>query len=343
MKIGIIGLQGSGKTTIFETLIKEAGLDIKYGTYGEERLKPHIGTINIKDERLTKLAEAFKPKKTTYAELTFLDRPGFDLASAKETDAIIIVISMFLGRDPIKEINDVEAELIISDLGIVQNTLKRLEKESKGGGKKEEEIEKGLLIRANKLLENGVGLREMELLEQERKLLHGFQFLTQKAAVWVLNVQESELGKEAPPAVAELLNKKGLRFVEFCAEIELEIQELSREERPEYMKSLGIGRSARDKLVASLLETLKLVTFFTVKGDEARAWLVRRDTKVIDAAGKIHSDMARGFIRAEVVNYKELIDYGFSFQEAKKKGHHRLEGRDYIVKDGDVLDIRFSV
>ncbi len=343
MKIDILGLQGSGKTSVFETLIKESGVEMKYGTYGEERLKPHLGTIKVADERLAKLEEIFTPKKTTYAELAFIDRPGFDLVHAKESDALIIVVGMFLGKSPVKEIKDIEAELIISDLGIVQNTLKRLEKELKGGFRKEDELVRDLLVKANALLESGTGLRSMGLDEAQRKLVHGFQFLTQKTMVIVLNIHESDLGKEPPSEVIELLKGAGIAYVEFCAKIELEIQDLGEDERPEFLKSLGIGTSARDKLVKASLDALELVTFFTVKGDEARAWLIPRNTKAIDAAGKIHSDMKQGFIRAEAVSYNDLMECGGSLQELKKRGRHRLEGKDYIVKDGDILDIRFSV
>ena len=158
-----------------------------------------------------------------------------------------------------------------------------------------------------------------------------------------MNVQESELLKEPQPEIAEFLKNKRIGFVEFCAEIELEIMDLKEDERPEFLKSLGIERSAREKLVKASFDIMKVISFFTVKGDEVRAWPVRQGTKAIDAAGKVHTDMKRGFIRAEVVNFKDFIESGSSFQEAKAKGHMRLEGRDYIVKDGDIIDFRFSV
>jgi hypothetical protein len=343
MKIGIIGLSGSGKTTIFETLIRESGGDVNHGTYGEERLKPHLGAVEVKDARLAELAARFGSKKITFPELVFVDRPGLDLAHAKESDALLVVIGMFLGRDPLKDIKDVETELLISDLGIVQNTLKRLEKELKGGTKKEGERERDLLVKANGLLEAGTSLRTMELDEHDAKLLSGFQFLTQKPMVVVLNVHESDIEKAPPGDAVAHLSERDVKFVEFCAKIELEIQELDAAERSEFLKSLGIETSALDQLVKSALDVLRLVTFFTVKGDEARAWLVRQNTKAVNAAGKIHSDMERGFIRAEVVRYTDFIECGGSLQEVKKRGLCRLEGRDYIVKDGDILDIRFNV
>lgn len=342
MKIAMIGLQGSGKTTVFETLIKESGQEVKYGTYGEERLKPHLGTISVPDERLETLSKIFKPKKTTFIEITFIDRPGFDIVHAKEADALILVEGLFLGGSGVKDINDVDAELILSDLSIVQTRLKKLEKEVKAKEAKDD-IEYGLLVRCNKILEDGGALRNSELAEAEMAHLAGFQLLTLKPILVVLNVQESELGKEMSPEVAEFLKSKRMGFVEFCAEIELEIMDLKEEERPEFLKSLGIEKSARDKLVKASFDMMDLISFFTVKGDEVKAWAIREGTKAIDAAGKVHTDMKRGFIRAEVVNFKDFIESGSSFQEAKAKGHLRLEGRDYIVKDGDIIDFRFSV
>jgi ribosome-binding ATPase YchF (GTP1/OBG family) len=179
--------------------------------------------------------------------------------------------------------------------------------------------------------------------EHEMVILHGFQFLTLKPIVAVLNIAESELGREAPRDIAELLGNKKVGFVAFSAKIELEIMDLSAEERPEFLKSLGIESCARDKLVKACFKMLDLVTFYTIKGDEARAWPVKVGTKALDAAGKIHSDIKKGFIRAEVVNYKEFVESGSSFHEARAKGHFRLEGRDYPVKDGDIIDFRFSV
>ena len=167
MKIAIIGLQASGKTTVFETLIKESGQEIKYGTYGEERLKPHLGTISVPDKRLDELSKIFKPKKTTFAEMTFVDRPGFDKVHAKEADSLMLVVGLFMGREALKDINDVEAELVLSDLDIIQNKLKRAEKEIKAKELKDE-VEYELLTRCNKTLEDGTSLRNTPLNEKEQ-------------------------------------------------------------------------------------------------------------------------------------------------------------------------------
>ncbi len=342
MRISIIGLQGSGKTAVFETLIKESGQEIKYGTYGEERLKPHLGTIMVPDERLLELAKTFKPKKITFAEMTFIDRPGFDMVHAKEADSLILVLGLFMGREGVKDINDVEAEMILADLGIVQNRLKKLEKEIKAKELKDE-VEYELLLRCNKTLEDGGIVRNLPLTDNELGIVHGYQFLTLKPALAILNISESEIGKDIPSSIKDILSKKKIGHVEFCAEIELEIMDLKEEERPEFLKSLGIEKPAREKLVKACFDMMKMIFFFTVKGDEIRAWPIKSGTKALDAAGKVHTDMKRGFIRAEVVNFKDFIESGSSFHEAKAKGHLRLEGRDYIVKDGDIIDFRFSV
>lgn len=342
MKIGIIGLQSSGKTTMFETLVKESGQEIKYGTYGDERMKPHLGTIPVYDKRLEELARVFKPKKKTFSEITFIDRPGFDMVHAKECDALILVVGLFMGGDGSKDINDVEADMIVRDLDIIENKLKRLEKEPKAGESKDE-AEYELLRKCKKPLEDGTPLNNMELTEKEKGVLHGYQFLTLKPMLVVLNVSESDIGKEPPPALKELLANKRLKFVEFCAEIELEIMDLKEDERPEFLKSLGIERPAREVLIKATFDMMNLITFYTVKGDETRAWSISAGTTALDAAGKVHTDIKRGFIRAEVVNFKDFIECGGSLQEAKAKGHHRLEGREYVVKDGDIIEFRFSV
>lgn len=359
MKIGIIGLQGSGKTTVFEMLIKESGQEIKYGTYGEERLKPHLGNIPVLDVRLEELSRIFKPKKTTFIELTFIDRPGFEMVHAKEADALMLVVGSFLDRDGVKEIKDVEADMIVSDLGIVQNRLKKLDKEIKAKELKDE-AEYELLLKCNKALEDGgASLRSLELTENEKAILHGFQLLTSKPILVVLNCHESSVGGEVPVEIKELLEKNKVAFVKFSAEIELEIMGLKEDERPEFLNALGIEKPAKEKLVKAALDMLSLVSFFTVKGDEVRAWAIRDGTKALDAAGKVHTDMKRGFIRAEVINFKDFIESfdsaqdssraksrgesGGSFHEAKARGHLRLEGRDYIVKNGDIIDFRFSV
>ena len=173
--------------------------------------------------------------------------------------------------------------------------------------------------------------------------MHGYQFLTLKPILVILNVAESEIGKVAPVEIRELLGKSKIDFVEFCAKDELEIMDLKEDERPEFLKSLGIEKPARELLVKASFDMMDLISFYTIKGDEVRAWAIKAGTKALDAAGKVHTDMKRGFIRAEVVNFKDFVESGLSLHEAKAKGHLRLEGRDYIVKDGDIIEFRFSV
>ncbi len=344
MKIGIIGLQGSGKTTVFETMMKESGLEMKYGSYGDEKLKPHVGTICVHDERLVELSKIYNPKKTTFAELAFIDRPGFDIVNVKEADALVLVVGAFLGRNSIKDINDVDAELIISDLSIVQNKLKKLDKELKSGKvKRESEIEHDLLLKCEKLLEDGVALRDLVLDEAQDQLSHGYQFLTRKPILVVLNIDENDLGKPPQEELEKSVLQKGSKLIELCAKIELEIQDLDENERPEFLSSLGIDEPAIDKVIKVTFEMLNLISFFTVRGEEVKAWTVKKETKAVDAAGKIHTDMKRGFIRAEVVNYKDFMECAGSLQAARKKGYVRLEGRNYPVKDGDIIDFRFNV
>ncbi|MFC1590704.1 DUF933 domain-containing protein [Candidatus Omnitrophota bacterium] len=343
MKIAIIGFEGSGKTSVFETLASSSADKAKNPSQKDERHKPRLGTVMIADDRLSRLSEVYKPKKTTFAELTFIDRPGFDIAHAKDADGLVIVIGAFMGKDPNKELRDVEAEFIVSDLSITQNRLKKLEKELQSTKSEAGKIERELLKVCEKALEEGTLLKNASLEEGQLQVLRGFQFLTLKAELVALNKPENELGKEPPQEFLKFLSERKTGLVELCAAIELEIKELEEDERPEFLKSLGIDRPAKDKLIGASRDMLDLITFFTVKGPEAKAWAIQNGTKALEAAGKIHTDIKRGFIRAEVINFKDYAECNFSMQDAKKKAHLRLEGKEYVVKDGDMIDFKFNV
>jgi len=343
MKIGILGFGGSGKTAVFETLVSVADAEMKKMVRPEDRHKAHTGVVQIRDARLTELAKVFQPKKTTFAEIMFMDTPGFDMVHARDADGLAVVIGAFMGKNPAKELKDIDLELTVSDLSIVQNRLKRLEKEMQAARSETSKIEHDLLMRCEKTLGTDLPLRTLSLNEQELNLLHGFQFLTIKPALAILNIHENELGKEPPQEFIRFTEERRIGMIEFCAAIENEIQELEESERPAFLESLGIDKPAKDKLIQASCAMMKSVFFFTVKGDEVRAWPVQETTTAIDAAGKIHTDIKRGFIRAEVVNYKDFAACGFSMQEARKRALLRLEGKEYVVKDGDIVDFRFSV
>lgn len=336
MKIGIIGLPGSGKSTVFEAItgISKEKLQHEIG-------KPHIGTIAIPDKRLDFLADVFKPKKVSRIEITFEDMPGYKVKQIKEVDALLCVLGIFSGSNPLKDLDSIESDIILTDLEAIQNRLSHLEKESRTG-KPELKKEKEVLLNCKQHLEKEKLLNELELNRDEEKLIRGYQFLSQRPMLVVSNVSEDDMKKPISKELEDYANKKHTRIIKFCAQIEEEISELKEEERPDFLKEMGIDEPAKDKIIKASFDLLDLISFFTIKGDETRAWAVKKGINALEAAGKIHSDIKRGFIKAEVINFEKFKECG-SMAEAKNRGQLRLEGKEYIVQDGDVINFRFNV
>lgn len=343
MKVGIVGFPGAGKSTVFNAL---TGLKIGTRAHGD-----HLGVIKVPDQRLETLAEMLKVEKKTPVEITFMDlAPGKDqkvsnlnqINHIKEADVLAEVARCFTDPlsqsppSPVREIRDFQADLKLADLAIIEGRLARLKKE-KGRGH-----EKDLLERCRAFIEEERSLRLLSLSDEETKMLSGFGFLSQKPPLILLNLGEEQIGKPLPEELASYLVQEHLEAVSLCGKLEMEMGDLKEEERLELLKELEISESARDRFVRSCYRLLQLVSFLTHNEEEVRAWSVKRDTPALKAAGKVHSDMERGFIRAEVVRYEDFVRYG-SEARCREAGKLRLEGKDYIVQDGDIIRFRFHV
>ena len=346
MKVGLVGFPGSGKSTVFNAL---TGMSVEtgFGAKGKE----HLGTVKVPDARVDALAALFKPKKTTYAEMTFTDVAGGTAArqldrgvlnSMREVDALCQVLRAFESdqtpepADALRELLDLETELILADLDLVEKRVARLEKER--GDAREIELMKRLLAH----LEAEKPLRSLELGEEERKGIVHYRFLTLKPLLLVVNVDESKIAEPVPAAVAAAAKERGLGAVVLSAQVEMDIAQMAPDDQPEFLESLGVKELARDRFIRAAFELLDLISMLTAGPDECRAWPIRRGLSAPKAAGKIHSDIERGFIRAEVIYWEDLVALG-SEAKCRDAGKLRVEGKTYIIADGDVVNFRFNV
>ena len=351
MLIGIIGLKFTGKTTLYN-VITGAGLPT-----GQGGVDPHRAMGKVPDPRLDRLTEMFHPKRQVNASVEWVDIPGFQpgvgadgggdamrfLEHGRKMDALAQVIRCFDGGfgtpDPMGELETMALELALADLQIVENRLEKLTKEKGKMGKVANPLEPPLMERFIAQLEQDRPLRDLELNADEEKIASGYAFLTLKPIIVVLNNEE---GAEPPADVAAAARQAGAEVVSLCARMEEEVAELSAEEAREFLTDLGIEEPALNRMIRASYGALALQSFFTVGPDECRAWAVRKGALAPVAAGVIHSDLQRGFIRAEVTAYDDLIAAG-SMPAAKAANKVRLEGKNYLVQDGDILEIRFSV
>ena len=350
MKAGITGLPFSGKTTLFCAL---TGQDYSKFSHSKDI---HIGTVNVPDPRLSTLFEIFQPKKITYATMEYFDvavQPsgkgkGMEpqvLQTLKNADSLIVVLDFFdANANPENDFQTLVQDFALNDLIIVTGRLERLKKDLHSGMSGQLALENTVLEKCRDVLEGGGMLIEAEFHGDEGRLLRGFQFLTMKPLLIVLNISESDLASNAAADFEKRFeNVKKSVCAALCAEIEMEIAALNEEDRPEFLESMGIKVPALGRLIRLSYESLGLISFFTVIGsDEVRAWTVRGGAKAPECAGVVHSDMERGFIRAETIAYDDLISAG-SLKVAREKGLLRIEGKDYVVHDGDILTIRFNV
>jgi ribosome-binding ATPase len=344
MKVGLIGSRGAGKTTIFNML---TGLSAQVGGFGTKE-EVHLGVIKVPDVRIDRLSQIFKPKKTTYAEIRFTDfRPnqGEDnlksnsavVSQMREVDAIALVLGNFApDAKPLKDLTNLLTEMILADLAIVENRRSRLKKE------KARPLEENLLERAATALENGESLRNLTFTPGEESLLTGFGFLSRKPLLVLLNQSEEKAAQASDSNYLEELKRRGLEGLALAAKAEMEIAQLDEADRAAFLQEIGIEEPARDRFIRASYGLLDLISFFTAGDDEVRAWPITQGTVARKAAGKIHSDIERGFIRAEVIAYEDFIPLG-SEAKCKEAGKLRLEGKDYVVRDGDIVHFRFAL
>ena len=357
MQTGIIGLPQVGKTSLFRILTKA-----KVEARGGAPNQAHVGIARVPDARVAKLAEVFKPKKITYATIEYVDIGGLQkdreknsasLVPLREADALAHVVRLFRDPavpregaiDPIKDIESVEIELILNDMEQLAKRVERLEKDLKKKKDPHLEAELAVVQRCKAALEAEKPLREMEFTPAEKKMITGFMLLSQKPMLYVLNLGDEEAGEidrvVEKYKLEKLAEKPRTAVVPFCGKIEAELAELDDAEAAEMMKEFGLKESGRDRLIQATYKLLGLISFLTCGEPECRAWTIERGMTAPQAAGAIHSDIERGFIKADVVNWENLLAAG-SFAAAKEKAQVRLEGKEYVVQDGDVILFRHS-
>jgi hypothetical protein len=343
MKIGLVGTPASGKSTVFGAL---TGLDVETG-YGSG--KANLGVVKVPDRRVDALAGLYSPKKTTYAEITFSDLggghgEGIDRAALnamRNVDALCQVLRAFPDAagepgDPLAELTGLETETLLADLELVEARAARLRKDRSNP----RELE--LMERVQAALENETPVRAMGLDPEATKRLSGYALLTGKPLLLVLNVGEDDVAKPAPDALRAAAEQRGLGLVVLSARVEAEIAQLDAAEQGEFLASLGLEEPASHRFIQAAFALIDLISMLTAGPDECRAWPIPRGTPAPRAAGKIHSDIERGFIRAEVIRCDDLLKHG-SEAKCKEAGALRVEGKDYVIQDGDVVNFRFNV
>jgi len=357
MKIGLVGLPRSGKTSVFNLL---TGASAATSAFGASRGEMHAGIARVPDERVDRLSALFKPKKTTYATFEVVDlagiskgdRQGLDAKEFRDADALLHVVRAFADAaggapNPKSDIADLETELILADLEVVERRLERLEASIKKKRTDADVREQGILLKVKPALEAETPIRAMDLRDDEARALRGFTFLSQKPILHCLNLAEKEIERGAALVesfgLAEIAQRPGTRLGWVSAVIEAEVAQLAGEEQAAFLADLGLTEPAIKRVLQDCYAVLGLLSFFTVGEDEVRAWSVPRGTRAQDAAGTIHSDIARGFIRAEVVGYDELISAAGSMATVRERGQFRLEGKEYPVRDGEICHFRFNV
>ncbi len=364
LKAGIVGLPNVGKSTLFNAITKSGALAANYPF---ATIEPNVGVAIVNDDRLKKLTEMYNPKKTIPTAFEFTDIAGLVkgasngeglgnkfLSHIREVDAIVEVVRCFENSeithvegkiDPIRDIEIINTELILSDLEIVENRISKIEKKAETTKEKQAVIELSALKKSQTALLEGKCLRSVEYNEDEMEAIQGFNFITLKKVIYATNVNEEDAAigtNEYVEKVKEYAKKEGSEVIVMCASLESELSSLSDDEKESFMSDLGMKQSGLSQLINATYKLLGLETFFTSGADECRAWTFKKGMKAPECAGIIHTDFQKGFIKAEVMSYEDLAKYG-SEKAVQEAGKLRLEGKDYIMQDGDICYFRFNV
>ena len=346
MKAGLVGYAQTGKTTLFNAL---TGLGAQTGA--GRSAKANLGVIKVPDPRVDKLSAIFKPRKTIFAEVNFVDLPGprgkgsgidqATIQALRDVDALALVLRGFSGldgepSDPLREMVDFESELILNDQIVVERRLDRIKRE------KGHDREQAVLELCLEAMNAGKPLRMLTLAPEQEKEIVSYAFLSQRPLLAMVNVEEADAAKPPSEALQAAAQERKIEVLTVCAAIEAEIASLAKDEQADFLAALGLEEPAAARFVRSTYHLLDYISFFTVGEDEVRAWTTRRGDKAPRAAGRVHSDIERGFIRAEVMKYEEFLQVG-SEARMKETGKLRVEGKEYLVQDGDILHFRFNV
>ena len=361
---GIVGLPNVGKSTLFNAITKQ---EILTANYPFATIEPNVGTVIVPDKRVEVLESMYEPDRTIPTTFEFTDIAGLVkgastgeglgnkfLSHIREVDAIVEVVRCFDDKniihvdgsvDPIRDIEIIDLELILSDLEIIENRINKIAKKAQTSKNKDDLAEYNILSKIKTNLENNIPVRKIELTKDENKIISSFNLITAKPIIYVANVSENDLingENEYVKQVKDYAKKENSEVVMICAKIESELAELELEEKQEFLHDLGIEESGLSSLIKSTYSLLGLATYFTTGSDEVKAWTFKKGMKAPECAGIIHTDFEKGFIRAEVMSYDDLIECGNELK-VKEKGKLRLEGKEYIMQDGDICHFRFNV